>query len=417
MHLSAKKQFVLWYILGALFVGVFLLPVLRLQWFAEPLFRSTSAQTAMTAALIALCPLAALWAFAGEPLGRKGRWAAMLLVLVATAICEVVHYWVIDRGHYFAPSQFADNTVWQEFMHNPIISLHWTALPHSYRFMPDTIVHVFKWLCGDFAIARIAYRLIFNALLFVAIYRYARTYVSELLAGGAVAIVVAVYPITILKYAGQFVDPMANCCFIAALACLARGYEPGFGPIVFAGLFAKESVIVAALCRLFYGANRWRALLATIGYVAIGAAILIKIRKVVMIGDQGHTGMKAISGVDWKHIPDNLAGYKEWILMYVAAFAAVVPGTILGWRYMDRRFQLTAAVVIVSTLVSTLVFSWMSEMRNLMPAFVVMAIVNAAYLERTLVPRAAADLAAGTPGVKGKLALASPAPQPAADRA
>ncbi len=392
-RMSSKKHALLWYLFGTLFIGLFLVPVLRLPWFAHPIAPGGGrAQLAIETGLIALCPLIAWCALAGETQRRRDRLAVLALVLSATAICEIVHYWVIDRGHYFSPAQFADNTAWQQFMHNPIIELAAPALPHSYRFMPDIIVHVFTWLCNDFVVARIAYRLLFNALLFVAIYRYARTYVSELLAGVAVVIVVAVYPITILKYAGQLIDPMATFCFIAALACLARRYEPGFGPILFAGLFAKESVIVAAICRAFYGPKRWRSILAAAAYVAVATAILVKIRVVVTVGDNVHTGMKAISGVDLKHVPENLAGYKEWILMYVALFGALLPGAIGGWRFMDRPFRWVAATVVIAALGSTLLFSWMSEVRNVMPAFIVLAILNVVWAERTLVPRAAAAL-------------------------
>lgn len=382
--MNSKRDFLLWYLFGAIFVGVFLLPVLRPAWFDKPIVHTPAAATAVAAALVAVVPVATWLAFAGEPLSRRGRIGATFIVLAATALCEVVHYWVTDRGHYFPPSQFADNTAWQLFMHKPILGLEYPALPHSYRFFPDAIVQFFTWLCGDFVVARIAYRLVFNALLFVSVYRLARTYVTELFAGAAVAIMVVLYPISILKYAGQFVDPMANCAYLACLAYAVRRYEPGFGPTLFSGVMAKESVIIAAVCRAFFGQPRRRALLAAAGYCVVGGAILLAIRFIV---NRGHLGYGAISGVGLRHVPENLAGYHEWILMYIASFGSILPGAIFGWRYMDRGFQWTAVTVVTTTIVSSVLFSWMSEVRNMTPAYAVLAVVNVVYLERTFAPR------------------------------
>ena len=382
--MNRSRSFALWYVVVAVFVGIFILPAIRPPFFDKPIVHSAAAATLIEAALILLCPIAAWLAFAGEPLTRKGRLGATFFVLSATAICEVVHYWVTDRGHYFPTTQFGDNTIWQEWMHQHILALEYGALPHSYRFFPDAIVGFLTWLTGDFVVSRIAYRLVFNALLFAAAYRYARTYVSELFAGAAVAILVAVYPISILKYAGQFVDPMANGAYIACLAFLARGYEPGFGPTLFSALMAKESVIVVAVCRIFYGRPWWRSALLAAIYAGVGLAILMTIRAVVA---RGHIGYDAISGVGLQHVRDNLAGYHEWILMYVATFGSLLPGAILGWRYMDRSFQWTAMMIIVTTVVSSVLFSWMSEVRNMTPAYAVLAVVNVVYLERTFVPK------------------------------
>lgn len=384
---NKRVHWVLWYVLAAVFVAVCLLPIFRPQWFDHSLYKSDLSHFENQALLFALCPIAAWLALSGERLPWKGKLGAWFFVLCMTTICEVVHYWVTDRGHYFGTSQFADNTAWQVYMHGPILRLEAGALPHSFRFLPDAIVQIFTWFGGDFVAARIAYRILFNALLFVAIFRYARTYVTDLLAGLAVLVVVALYPITILKYAGQFVDPMSDLGFVACLLCLARAYEPGFGPNLFVALFAKEAAIVMAACRAMYGSNRWRSILAAALYACGGMFILLRIRLAVT---GGHMEYGKISGVGLDHAIDNLRGYREWILMYVATFGALLPGTILGWKYMDRGFKASAIIIVSAMIVSSTVFSWLSEVRNMVPAFVVLAVVNVVYLERKLLPPPAA---------------------------
>jgi hypothetical protein len=48
----------------------------------------------------------------------------------------------------------ASNTAWQRAMHRGILALDPGYLPHSYRFLPDCIVELFIWLCGDFEFSR-----------------------------------------------------------------------------------------------------------------------------------------------------------------------------------------------------------------------------------------------------------------------
>lgn len=377
--MKGKSHFAWWYIGATAFVGVFLLPIWRPAWFAEPLTSGIGVQWTIRIALLLICPTVAWFALHGEQLSRRERFGVWYLALAATAVSEVLHYWIVDRGHYFPESMFSNNTTWQVFMHGPILDLSPGALPHSYRFMPDAIVKVFTWLCGDFVWARIAYRVAFNALLYVAIFRYARTYASVVFSGVAVLLVTALYPITILKYAGQFVDPMSHFTIVACLLCLARRYEPAFGPLLFASVFAKESVILVAACRLFQGRNVKRALVASVFYGVVALVIILAIRHVAL---RGNLEYRAISGVTFKHITENLGWYREWILMYVAIAASLVPGAILGWKAMDRGFRWSFWVILAGTLLSSTVFSWLSEIRNMMPAFVMLAVVNAAWLHR-----------------------------------
>lgn len=373
------KPYLSWYASSVFFLTLFLLPLYKPAWFANPLFEKHAFwQGAAQVVLITLTPLATWLALKGNQLEKAERKWAWFLVLCATAVCEVVHYWAVDRGHYLPVQMAADNTAWQLSMHKGIMALDPNYLPHSYRFLPDCIVTVFNWLSGSFELARIAYRLLFDAAMFVAVYRFARVYVSNLFAGGVVVVVTVLYPVSVLKYAGQFVDPASHFSFALCLFCFARNYEPPFGVGLFAGLFAKESVIVMSVSRFFMGSSRLKAIIPTAIYVVVSFAIALGIRLAV---NRGHMSYGRISGVDFGHAWDNLKGYREWGLLYLASFGSLLPGTLLGWKLMDRSFHYVCLLVVLSVIVSSVFFSWLAEVRNMVPAFIVLAVVNMRYLE------------------------------------
>lgn len=328
-------------------------------------------------------PLLAWTALRGIDLATRDRSIVFFGCLAAAGVCEVVHYWVVDRGHYFPETQFADNTAWQLYMHRGILALDPGYLPHSYRFLPDCLVRILAALTGDFEYARILYRLAGNSLLFVTVFRLARHYVRTSWACGVVLSVVALYPVSILKYAGQFVDPLSHLSFAACLLFLAERREAGFASSLLVGLFAKESVVVMALCRAFYGRPWWRS--ATIGalYVALSMAVVAGIRTFV---NHGHLAYGQVSGVGPEHVWTNLGKYPEWGPLYLVTLGALLPGTIAGWRLMDRAFQRTTITVVAAVVISSLLFSWLHEVRNLVPAFIVLAIVNARYLSSAWQP-------------------------------
>jgi len=61
-----------------------------------------------------------------------------------------------------------------------------------------------------------------------------------------------------------------------------------------------------------------------------------------------------------------------------------VPGAVWGWKWMDNPFRLTCLFVTAGVVVSSAMFSWLSEVRNLVPAIVMLAIVNVTAVERYL---------------------------------
>lgn len=355
-----------------------LTPLLWPGLYDGPIILDRPTLLTLRGALALAVPLLTWLGLRGAQLPVAEKRVVFFACLVAASVCEVVHYWVIDRGHYFPASQFKDNTAWQLYMNEGILALRPEYLPHSYRFLPDCLVRILAALVDDFAYARILYRMTCNGLLFVTIFRFARLHVRTPAACGVVVGLVALYPVTVLKYAGQFVDPLSHLSFAACLLFLAEGREAGFAASLVVGLFAKESVFVMAFCRAFHGPRWFRSVAIAIGYALAGSAVVFGIRLFV---NHGSFAYGQVSGVGPGHLWNNLAKYPEWGPLYLVSLGALLPGAIAGWRLVDRALRWTTITLVLAMIGSSLLFSWLHEVRNLMPAFIVLAVINARYLE------------------------------------
>lgn len=362
---------------AALLLAFGFTPLLWPQLYDGPIILDRPTLHVVRIALALGVPWLAWAALRGTFLPTRERLAVLFVCLAAASLCEVVHYWVVDRGHYFPPGQFEDNTAWQLYMNRGILALDPNFLPHSYRFLPDCLVRVLTALTGDFEYSRILYRLAGNSLLFATVFRLARLHVRTPTALGVVAVLVALYPVTILKYAGQFVDPLSHLSFAACLLFLAEDNEAGFAASLIVGLFAKESVLVMACCRAFYGRSWLRSGATAAGYALACIVVVFGIRVFV---NHGQFVYGQVSGVGPRHLWDNLAKIPEWGPLYLVSLGALLPGAIAGWRLLDRATRWTAITIVSAMVLSSLLFSWLHEIRNLVPAFIVLAVINARYL-------------------------------------
>jgi len=378
------RSYVFWYALSALFLFIAFTPLIDVL--PLPDVRSHAAQQFFRLALIALTPISVWLAMRTLRGSSQERAVAIAISIGCGALCEVTHYWTVDTGHYFATSMFADNTGWQKWMHRIVLNLDPRFPPHSYRFLPDCIVEVFGWFTGDFWWARLGYRLLFDSLLYAVIYRYARLYLTSVGAAAVVVLIVMFYPITILRYAGQLTDPLSHLSFALCLYALASPYEPAFGPSLLVGIFAKESVAVMAACRAFTGRDVKRSLSASAVYVIGAVALVVAIRLFV---NHGSFSYSQVSGVERSHVLTNLGFYRMWGPMYAVTLGLLMPGAAAGWRYFDRGFKATTLIVTVGVVVSSLIFSWLSEVRNLVPAFIPLAVATVKGVEERLLPQLA----------------------------
>ena len=83
--------------------------------------------------------------------------------------------------------------------------------------------------------------------------------------------------------------------------------------------------------------------------------------------------------------------------LYLATLGVLLPGAALGWRLMDRAFRSTCLLVTIAVVVSSLLFSWLVEVRNLIPALIPLAIVNLKYVETRWLDKGGAASASSLP--------------------
>ena len=88
-----------------------------------------------------------------------------------------------------------------------------------------------------------------------------------------------------------------------------------------------------------------------------------------------------ISGPGPSHVLNNLGQYTDWGPLWLVSLGLFLPGTLLGWRWLEPAFKATALVMTFALVLSSLFFSWLREVRNLVPAFIPLAVASLKYLE------------------------------------
>jgi hypothetical protein len=360
-------------------LAIALLPVAYPDYWTHPLFASAIAQGAAKSA-IGLLPLAAAWlVFRNYPGSLKARLVIGLVCLLAACYCEHIHHQFVDEGYYFGPQ--LSNAKWQRDLHLQILAFDPGVIPHSYRFLSASLVAFFEWLSGDFWFGQSAFRILFDTLLLAMTFRYARLFVGTVASLLTVLGLVLLYPVTIAHYAGQSLDPISHFSFVLCFYLLEKRRDAGMLPTLFLGVLAKESVAVMAACRIFYGKRQRRDFLWTF---AFGMAALIPLIAVRIWVVRHGFSYQNISNVSPEHVLKNLGEYDQWLLQYLFALGVLIPGAVLGWRFMPRSYRWTCLLVTAALVVSSAFFSWLNEARNLVPAMILLLIVNMKYLETRL---------------------------------
>lgn len=368
-----------WYGLSATLVLVCFGQLRWQAYFAVPLFTDPWSIVTIAVCLFLAVPAAAWGALAGGKDNARLKVVVVAFSLFAAGYCEVLHHWIVDLGRY--DPRFANNLGWQLNIHKAVLRLEGGgAMPHSFRFLPDCIVAFFQWLSGSFDVARITYRLLANSLLFVMIYRYGRLYLTPAFAVAAIIVIAFFYPVTILRYAGQFTDPASHLSFVVCLYCLASGLEAGFQCSLFLGVLAKESIIAASICRIFYGKGRLKAAALAAVYFALTMALELAIRRYVNKAPIP-LAFASISNTGSNELLNNLRVWRDWWATYAVTLGVLIPGAVAGWKLMDKPFRATCLVIVVATLGSNLAVSLFWEVRNIVPALIPLAIVNLRYAE------------------------------------
>jgi hypothetical protein len=138
-----------WLVVAFVFLGlvVSLLPVLF--HLSAPSNRGAGPIFAYLPAVLA----AVLCYVLDRPLGKKEKATALYLCVVLAFLTTYLHNWMVDLGPYRGGPN-----LWQLAMHQAVIDLSPDRLPHSYRFLPNSLVRLFEQVTGDFAVARDSYR-------------------------------------------------------------------------------------------------------------------------------------------------------------------------------------------------------------------------------------------------------------------
>jgi len=306
------------------------------------------------------------------------RWAVIvtLFIIILTATTNNLHHNLVDYSRDAFPG--VANTSWQAGLEDAVIQWSRFDVPHTYRFLPNSIVRWMQLAGLDFADARDFYRDLVGLLLFYAIYCFARLYTGVCGALVAIILVGLVTPISYEHYVGQLTDPLSHLSFVLAFIFLATGNFPLLLSTLLIGSLAKETVLALAgyyvlFCR---GDSGYNAKAPTILFTT--GVIYMAVRWLVLHGPMGYS---EISGTTLQHVSRNV-GDSRWPLAFVLTAGAFSPILILNWHNTPGQLRRLALYLLPVLFVSSMFFSWLAESRNFMPVVVVLAVVAGYHLEK-----------------------------------
>jgi hypothetical protein len=335
--------------------------------------------------LPALLAAAACYQF-DRTFSKKEKAEALFICLAFAFLSNYLHLWLVDLG----PGLPASTLDWQINLHKSVIDLRPEVLPHSYRFLPNSLVRLFEQVTGDFSVARDSYRNLFGVLLFYALYRFARLF---LLHGGALfslALWTVVSPVSFRYYLGQLTDPMSHLSFILAFIFIETEQFVYLVLTLMIGCLAKETVLAMIG---YYALFRWREkshLLKLTILIIASLAVYLAARAWVLHGVPDYA---QISGVALDHLTRNWADYSWWVLAFLYTVGIFVPFVIAGWRKSPWKLRSLALYFFPVLLISSLFFSWLWETRNFMPLVAVLTVSTVYHL----MPGERAHVEQGTP--------------------
>lgn len=304
---------------------------------------------------------------------KKEKAEALFLCLAFAFLSNYLHTWLVDVG----PGLPASTLDWQINLHQSVLDLRPEALPHSYRFLPNSLVRLFEQVTGDFAIARDSYRNLFGVLLFYALYRFARLF---LLHGGALfslALWTAVSSVSFRYYLGQVTDPISHLSFILAFIFIGTEQFVYLVLTLVIGCLAKETVLAMVG---YYALFRWREknYLPKLTILVLASLTVYLAVRVWVLQDAPHYNQ--ISGVALEHVTRNWADYSWWVPAFLYTVGIFIPYLIGGWRKSPWQLRSLALYLFPVLIISSLFFSWLWETRNFMPLVAVLTVSTVYHL-------------------------------------
>ncbi|HLH03322.1 MAG TPA: hypothetical protein VKX25_11160 [Bryobacteraceae bacterium] len=324
--------------------------------------------------------LAALLAFLLYRLERKRgsrqrAFALVLLVVLATLWTNSVHRYYVDKGSVRAEQS---NFAWQVEIQREVMRLSPSVAPHSYRFLPNSLVRWLELAGFDYESARDIYRLFLNLLLFYALLRYALLFTDDTGALLALLLVAAVYPVSFEYYSGQLTDPLSHLSFLLAFIFLETEEFAFFLTALVIGSLAKETVLALAGYYVLFQRRESHYLPKALLACGASAAAYLGVRALVVHG-AGSYRYEQVSGVSPAHALANWQGGR-WQALFALTALALVPFLIVAWKTTPASLKRLALYLLPVLFVSSLFFGWLFEARNYMPLFFVLAVVAGRYL-------------------------------------
>ena len=181
------------------------------------------------------------------------------------------------------------------------------VLPHSYRFLPNSIVRWMQISGMSFETARDVYRLIAGLLLFYVLYRYARLFTDYTGAVIAMLLVAVIYPVSFEYSAGQLTDPLSHLSFLLALIFLETGEFGFLLTTLLIGSLAKETILAMAAYYVLFSRHDKQYMLKAAVLCVASVAAYIGVRLFVL-GALSQHGYREVSNVSPAHFWQNCNG-------------------------------------------------------------------------------------------------------------
>ena len=311
----------------------------------------------------------------------KDKLTLFVLLLLLSMLLVDIHYISIDKtGHYFPT---ISNHQWQIIVHESIMTLDPRVIPHTYRFLPDSMVRFIEFFTGDFSYARSLYRHTFMFLLLFSIYYYARLHYSHEKALLTIFFYAIIYPVSIRFYAGQLTDPLSHLLFVLAFIFLDLNLFICFATAVLIGILAKESILIMVVYFFLFRWKGKRHLLKTAILVTAGAWITLAIRLWVVPSETLINDVFLIHDLKrsaWPHIFRNFSKFDEWGRQILFTVGIFIPFLVLAWRRTKPALKSLAVFLLVTLTLSNVLFGFLAETRNLIPAVIPLALISSDYL-------------------------------------
>jgi hypothetical protein len=311
------------------------------------------------------------------------RAIALNLLFVALAGALTVMHWAMvdaDTGRQ----------QWQRDLYEKLFANAYSA-PHQYRPLPYGFVRTLERVTHDWLFSCLAYRWFFTYWFVWGWYRLARTVHTTSRALLTLAVLLPLYPLSVMNYLGQLTDPLSHALFVFAMLCIWQDRPAVMAAALFLGVLAKETAVILVpayfACQWRQG---WKASLTAAALGAVGVAAFLAARLPLgwPSGDRPINGAGLMIGTNLGFGPPAyFSSAPFWQvqnylhpLLFVGVF---LPLVAWNWRHSDRCLRIQCVVLTPLLLLSNVCYGWLYESRNyvpLLPLLTTLAVPAAARL-------------------------------------